>query len=316
MKTASFKHLYSFVNVYYRIIGAWELVSSDSIMNAELTILRAGNQKESHTLNRAEAIALFQHFPLEKELAAAQESEMDEPVSFTFRSAELGELILAAYTSDYFEIILTKNGKTGEDYLTGDLKQNTSGTAPEDFIAAYYDGDLHEHMSMSDIPEESDSVITYTFAQKSKIKFLLIPVVLLIGWILIFIKGRSGEQTSSTGFTFITGFLFLASLPSIWFFSRYYKQDKNKSISIDKKTGTVTIERNGNSVRFTKKELEFCRIFSGRSSFRYISFTLKNGNQYSITNFIAEPYEIAMDLKVQPEVFATQRPVFSDDSEI
>lgn len=285
-------------------------------MTAELTILRAGTGRERQNLNRAEAIAAFQNFNWEKELIAAQEAEMDEPVSFTFRSEQLGELHLAAYNTDYFEIVLTKNGKTGEEYVTGDLKQNTSGTAPEDFIAAYYDGDLHEHMTMSDIPAESDSVVTYSFAQKSKIKFLIIPIILFIGWLLIFLKGRSAMHTSNAGFTFVTGFLFLASLPSIWFFIRYYKQDKNKSISIDKKTGTVTIDRNGKSVQFAKKEIAESRIFSGRSSYRYISFTLKNGNQYSITNFIAEPFEIAVDLKVQPEIFATQRPVFSDDTEI
>lgn len=286
-------------------------------MNAELTIYLADGETKTHSVNRSEAIALFGSFPWENELEGIAKSESGEPVSFVFRSATNGELMIASFDNNHFEIVLRKDGKIGEEYMTSDLKQNTSGTSPEDFIAAYFDGDLHENMNMFDQQKENDPnpVVSYSFAQKSKIRFLLVPVILLAGWIFILVRNQSSQKSGQSGFVFITGFLFLASLPSLWFFFRYFRHDRGKTITLDKKSGTITIEQDSRLVSFSKKEIEACRIFSGRSSYRYVLFKLKNGKHFSVTNFVVEPFELITEARIQAEHFNDMIPTPVKDSE-
>lgn len=289
-------------------------------MQASLTLYSNGQAEQKEQIDRTGAIILFGEINWQEEIEKSSSTVSDGEPRLVFRSDKLGELSIVCWSEYEFEIILRKNGKIGSEPLSLNLNRNPSGTKVEDFIAAYYDGDLDESMRMEKEADRADSKaetgISFSFDQKNKIRFYIFPVLLtlLAGFAIYKIIIELNKATGNPPWLFLIAVL--PALSSWWFFFRYYRHDKGKTITINPGGQLITIEKNGKTVSFTRKDLEAVRFFSStRSAYRYILFKLKNGKHYSVTVFTAEPLEILSRTGLNVEQIDEFFPVITAESE-
>ncbi len=268
--------------------------------------IQIGEASEDHGIvTREQAIQLFQDYPWQETYDKATKEVVPAFPVMVFSSATNGELRVTADGLD-FQILLTKDNKVGEEFVSANTGNNSSGTTPEDFIAAFYDGDLHEHLVMQDdvhdnSEERPEKISTSSFNRKSRVSFMAAPALLLLlaGWLVKeFVQGKRPDEL----FLAIYGFIMLACVPFTILFFNYYRHDKNRNVTINRDKKEVTIEQNGATVSFSANDIEACRVFSGRKMYyAFILFKLKNGNHYSVTSFTADPSAIAEMLRIQTE---------------
>lgn len=270
-----------------------------------LTIQKGDASEDRGNVTREQAIQLFQDYPWQETYDKAMKEVVPAFPVMIFSSATNGELRISADGAD-FQILLAKDNKVGEEFVSANTGNNSSGTTPEDFIAAFYDGDLHEHLVMQDDVGESsetrpEKISTYSFNRKSRVSFMTAPALLLLlaGWLVKeFLQGKRPDEL----FLVIYGFIILACIPFTVLFFNYYRHDKNRNVTVNRDKKEITIEQNGATVSFSANDLEACRIFFGKKMYyAFILFKLKNGKHYSVTSFTADPPAIAEALRIQTE---------------
>ncbi len=274
-------------------------------MSVTLTIQKGDTSEDRGIVTREQAIQLFQDYPWQETYDTAMKEVVPVFPVMVFSSATHGELRVSGDGSD-FQLLLTKDNKEGEEFVSANIGSNSSGTTPEDFIAAFYDGDLHEHLDMQDVARDSseerpEKMLNYSFSRKSRVQFMTAPALLLLlaGWLVKeFLQGKRPDEL----FLVVYGLMMLACIPFTVLFFNYYRHDRNRNVTVARDKKEVTIEQNGASVSFNVNDVEACRIFSGKKSyFSFILFKLKNGKHYSVTNFTADPSAIAEALRIRTE---------------
>jgi hypothetical protein len=258
--------------------------------------------------SREEAIEAFRSYNWSEDMAGS---------TWTFTSAEKGTLeIHYDGGSDYY-ILLRKEGKIGEEFFATDKNYNTSGTAIEDFIAAYYDGDLDKHMTMFEEDKEKPHTrykLEFSFSERNKLRYYFNPLCLIaLAPVLAWMNSRGNIKTGVALILPIAVFLFLFG-PGTILLINYYRHDMRKKVSLDPAGKKITIEKDGKIVSFKTDQIEACRIFlADRGAMHFVLFKLKSGAAYSVTSLVAEPEELLAPMRIRVEYLKKFLPFVPQD---
>lgn len=271
--------------------------------------------EERGLVNLDQAINVFQSFPFDDQLKEARERELTSCLpTVTFKSADGKTLSIWAEDDKGFSFYYDNGKQISNFYLSNDFEKNPQGLAAEEFIDLFFNETIEQELDLIDKEEENDEeeipaivkkasnskIVSFSFGDTVKYKLYLWTLPWLA--LALFIFKVDAEKNFELGWGMHLLFAFFW-LPSTIIHLSYWLKNSGAVVSINTKTKTITYEKDGHQIEFTRDDIHLCEINETRSykaawnGYRYIWFVLKDKRQVVITNFITEPENIINALK-------------------
>jgi hypothetical protein len=273
--------------------------------------------EEKGQVNLDQAIDIFQNFPFDDQLKEASKRElMSSLPTVTFKSEDGSTLSIWAENDKGFSFHYDNGKQCSNFYLSNNFEENPQGIAAEEFIELFFKKTIEQELDLIEIEEENNededeipethkkasksNIVTFSFSDTVKYKLYLWTLPWLGLALLLFKVDAEHNFEMGWGAHLLFAFFWL---PSTIIHLSYWLRNNGAVVSINTSTKTITYEKDGQQIKFTRNDIHHCEINETRSynaawiNYRYIWFVLKDKRQVVITNFITEPENIIDALK-------------------
>lgn len=272
-------------------------------------------------VNLEQAIEIFQNFPFTAQLKEARERELTSCLpTVSFKGADRKALGIWAEDDKGFSIHYDNGTQVADFYLSNDFEKNPEGLAVEEFIELFFKEKIEDELNLIDkgtdrerVEENNENLlsetrkslkhsnhITFSFNETKKFKFYLWTLLFFALALFLFIADADNNFELGWGLHLLLTFFWL---PGTIVHLTYWLKNKGAIVTIDTKAKTLAFEKDGQQIKFNRKNIHHCEINETRShrapwnAYRYIWVVLKDKRQVVITNFITDPENILKALK-------------------
>ncbi len=275
--------------------------------------------EEKGEIDFSRAIDEFQNFPWEEQIELMKESksEFENAPIIIFYNDRNQKIIISISDFEAFNISYESGSKYAYLKIFSDINKNKENICAEDVIAIFFEGKFEEIFECIEVEdtEEPQEPIKKNIVFRFKIKntydgifslfvSLMIFSVGLMGLWLIYIGDR--DNIWMVGL-FMASFSFVFSLPGIILFFVYLRLNHDSTFIIDKDSNTFVYRDSKKELKFTKKEIDFCKLRYVENERRpwadysCIIIKLKNGQKLYLSFFMGETDAILHEMNIRYE---------------
>lgn len=203
--------------------------------------------------------------------------------------------------TDEYTIYYQNGSKVGEDFISNDLTKNPNGNTIEDILGAFFDGSLYTEKNIeTESGRETDSKINLEdnigqFNLKRNLPtlwWLAVPIVLVI-ITMVFGDVNLNREKFVLWLVFCYSAIILIHIPYLIILLQYLSKPHVLSLKYTRETNSLTLFFQTSLVTINKNEIlqvvftepkRAEKMYTKLSSFKNMVLSLKNGQQYFLTN--------------------------------
>lgn len=262
-------------------------------------------QKKEIPIDFNKAVELFNSFPWDEQFAEVlkrEESGLSStyPTLYFFKT-ENRFLSISATDDEGFLVHYTDDNRLGELFISNNVFEKPEGISVEQFINDFFNGKIEETLELFDFEVEPTKEVRYELTyNKSKLYrpllFMLTP--------LIYIFFDSYDPALILPFIlYMSGGMFLFTLPYLLMNFSYWKNDSNQSIIYNPTKKLLTIQQNNDTFEIPKSKIESVELVHTRTSQRafqeysYLRFKSED-LVFAVTHLTIDPGKLLSTLNI------------------